>query len=110
MGKWKYKLNEGVKLRELIDGDTDDKENQALIIEQIIVCCKALLEKLDDKDKEYYQMELEDLINVMDGEGDYIRNGEDLYESFYSTEELADARLAEFYDICDACRCWIDLN
>lgn len=112
MVKWKYELRDGAReLRRLIDRSLEyDRENNAKIIEQIQVCCKRLLNQLTDKDKEYYEDDIQDLLDVMDGEADALRNNPDIVTNdwgYDSTTELIDGRLAQFYDICDDCRCWI---
>lgn len=106
MKEWKYSL-EGSVLRSLIkDGD-----KQAEVIERLEYLYKRLLKKLDKDDKEYYQYEIEDNMSVLEGEADIIRNKphEILEWGFDNVNELTNERLKQFYDICDNCRCWVDI-
>jgi len=108
MAKWNYKLEEeGLKLRELTF-----TSKEAETIEQIEVCCRSLLKQLTNKDKEYYEDKIEDLLNLIAGEADTIRNNPDEITKewdFKDIEELVNSRLSEFYDICDDCRCWVQM-
>jgi hypothetical protein len=97
MARWNYNLREeGTKLRELIK-----EEKEAEIIEQIGICCKSLLNQLSFRDKQYFKYRIEELIDLLTEEANTIKN--DLDEC-----GLINGRLAEFYDICDDCKCWIE--
>ena len=111
MAEWKYELpTEGKLLRELIEAEGEDENEQAAkVIDQLRRCCKILLGQLDADDEEYHRGEIEELYNLIDGEADALRNNPDEISGwgFESSEELIDSRLAGFYDICDGCRCWV---
>ena len=105
MAKWKYRLDdEGKKLRELIHESDDSIESYQGILNQVKRCAESLLKQLDNKDddKEYYERELGDLIEQV--EIHYDLDDED------DPQETVDWVLGELYDICDACKCWIELN
>lgn len=107
MKKWNYKLEEeGKELRKLID-----EEKPAEIIEQLQKCYNSLSNLLSEEDKEYYESDIEDAMNLIEGEADIIRNNPEELEDFgfENVEELVDERLREFYDICDNARVWIQL-
>jgi len=108
MSKWRYTLDQnGIKLRQLIK---DGKESET--IEQIEVCLKSLLNQLSLRDKEYHGEGIEELLLLLEGEAETIRTepNEVIQEwGFESISELVDARLSELYDICDSCKCWIQL-
>lgn len=114
MVNWKYKLSvEGSTLRSLIHNEDDSNENKAQIIEQIERCYKALLDKFDSQDKELYEDDFIEFLELIDGEANVIRNNPEVIAEWgdgdYDAESLVNDRLAQFYDDCDSCRCWIEL-
>jgi len=107
MAKWNYNLGEnGIKLRELVK-----EEKEVETIEQIEVCLKSLLNQLSSRDKEYHGEGIEELLGLLEGESDTIRNDPDEITKewgFDSIQSLVNGRLSELYDICDSCRCWVE--
>lgn len=100
MGKWKYRLGlEGTKLRELIKNSNKTKESAVKIVNQLQLCIKSLIFQLNESE-EHIKEALEELLFEVD-------------ENYFETDEefviwINDV-LADFYDICDECRCWIAL-
>ena len=120
MAVWKYELlHDGARLRELTNNDDDSAKNSADVLEQIRCCLRLLKMKLTSSDKEDYEQKIEDLIELMDGEPELLRiedNDErddrlmDIgYDSMETHLDLVNERIAEFYDLCDECGCWIGL-
>jgi hypothetical protein len=110
MAKWNYKLEEeGKEIRKLIDSEKKEE-----IIEHLQKCYKKILTILNSEDKENYEYEIEDALNLLDGEADMIRNNPEEITSedgwgFNSITDLIDERLEAFYDICDEVRIWVQL-
>jgi len=109
MSEWRYTLDEtGTTLRQLIK----EEGKEAEIIEQIEVCLKSLLNQLSSRDKDYHKNSIEELSELLEGEAETIRTDPDAVVNewgFDNLKELIDARLTELYDICDSCRCWVQL-
>ena len=95
MGAWEYKLLEGKKLRSLINNESSSSE----IFNQIKVCCESMLRILNEDDLFSFEDDIENIIAQVD----YLVSEEDYGES--AVNDL----LEEFYDLCDNCRCWIEI-
>lgn len=108
MREWKCKLEiEGKNLRDLIN-NSETEEDRAKIVLYIRKCCKILMTKFEKDSDEYY--DIEELYDLLDGDDEIILSDEDITDyGFDSTEELVDARLYDFYNLCDAIDCWIGL-
>lgn len=108
MRTWKYRLeHEGKQLRELISSE-ETKENQASIVKYLRVCCKRLMNKMNEED--YGYNEVDELYFLLEGDDELILSNEDMDDySFESRTELVNERLAQFYDACDYVGCWIGL-
>lgn len=115
MKNWKYKLQAGKKLRELIySEEMEGEELEVAILKQLQVCYQELLEKENLFD-EYDRDRIEENLNVLDGDDQlvhlyYGRDPEWFDYGFDSAEELVNSRLDEFYDLCDALDIWVVLN
>ncbi len=95
MARWKYTLNSGSALREAIyNYDTEQ------VVKCLLLCYKELLDKLDEWDEADYEIDIQDSIGVLMA-----------YELCpdENDEECVDDYLAEFYDLCDELRVWIEL-
>lgn len=103
MAKWNYDLKEsGKKLRELIcDGDSSN-ENCEKILNQIIFCCKYLQDKLTDEDKDWYEFDIEELIQNCEDTKYYLDEFDE-----ESNEDNVDDVLGNFYDLMDSIRVWV---
>ena len=103
MIKWDYNLSiKGKYLRELIQLDDSSKENGEKILNQIIVCCQYLQTHLLDKDRGWYEDELEDMIEDCEDTKYYL----DEFDEDNNEDNINDA-LQEFYDLMDEMRVWI---
>ena len=91
MAQWNYTIRWGKQLREAIcDEDTE------MVVKCLIACYRELLNKLSDEDREDYEYDIEDTIEVLT-----------YYEADSDDEDDVDDYLSEFYDICDDVRAWI---
>lgn len=103
MAKWDYDLKEmGSNLRDYInEGDASKKHCEA-ILGQIIICCKYLMDNITKEDKDWYEMDLEELIQDCEDTKCYL----DEYD-YESNEENVDDILETFYDLMDSMRVWV---
>lgn len=93
MAQWEFVINSGTALREAIyDGNTKQT------VKCLLRCYKELYDKLSDEDKDYYQYDIEDTIEILT-----------LYDERYDDEDNINYYLEEFYDICDDVRAFIKL-
>lgn len=91
MAKWKYTINSGTALREAIeDGDS------ATTALALINCCNELLNKLNKRDKEDFNEDIQDIIDT-------------LYDVDAYNENEIDDCLSDFYHICDYIRAFVSL-
>jgi hypothetical protein len=100
MRKWKYDLGaSGLTLRDLIQGE-ETFENSAACINQLKLCCQEIKAHIIDKDCIYA---FDDLYELMDGEAEALRdNPTEIFKSgLTDATQLLNARLEEFYDLCD---------
>lgn len=105
MGKWDYDLKTmGKNLREYINEGDPSKEHCETILEQLIICCNYLQENLTNEDKEWYELDLEELIQDCEDTKYYL--DEDDYES---NEDNINDVLTTFYDLMDSMRVWVAL-
>lgn len=107
MVKWKYTLNMGRDLRKSVIA-----KNSSKTIQLIRFLCISLLDKLTHDDKEQYSDDLKELIELLEGEEIVIKYEPNVVIDnwgFDSLNELVDDRLEQFYDICNRCRCWIEV-
>jgi len=113
MGKWNYRLNSGLALREEIDNtDYINEFSATKILKKILDCYKEFKSKLNKNDDDYEDclysiegnmMSIEDDIEYFDAEDS---NGELEEEDISDT---VDNHLADFYDLCDLYRCWVEI-
>jgi hypothetical protein len=88
----KYKIKSGPALREAIND-----ENAEQTLRCLFFCYQELFEKLDDEDKEWKGLDIEDTIETL---------------QFYlieSDEDNINYYLEEFYDLCDDVGAWIEI-
>ena len=103
MAKWDYNLSHrGNYLRELIKKDDSSKENCENILKQIIVCCEYLQTKLSDEDRDWYEYDLEEMIEDCEDTKSYF---DEFNED--SNEDNINYMLEQFYDLMDNMRVWI---
>jgi hypothetical protein len=92
--KWKYTLQWGKKLREAImDGD-----DLNLVVKCLICCYRELLSKLSDEDKEIYEDDINETVEILM-----------YYEADPDDADDVDYYLEEFYAICDSVRAWLTI-
>lgn len=100
MAKWKYNLKMyGQELRRLID-----EEDYEEILEQIKICCNYLLKIMTSADKEEWEYDLEELIELCDDTLDVLEEDADDYN-----QDCVNEVLTEFYDTMDYMKVWIAL-
>ena len=87
MARWKYTLRFGKNLREAIDNE----DVEAVVI-CLIACYRELLNQMNEDDKDFYELDIEDAIFNLDN----FDEGEDV-----------DDYLAYFYDLCDDLGAWV---
>lgn len=107
MAKWKYDLKMyGQELRRLIKLKRliNDKEDCKEILEHIKVCCNYLLNIMSDADKEEWEYDLEELIELCDDTRDVLEEDDDDYN-----QDCVNDVLTEFYDTMDYMKVWIAL-
>lgn len=91
MAQWNYTIKWGKRLREAIEA-----EDEIIVAKCLIACYRELLNKLSDEDKEDYEFDINDSIEILTF---YVADPDD--------EDNIDYYLEEFYDICDDVRAWI---
>lgn len=91
MSKWDYIITNGKELRKAIDNGYARPTLKALLL-----CYEELYNKLNDEDKDWKGMEIEDAIETL-----ALTDTNDI-------EEI-DEYLEEFYDLCDSLRAWIEI-
>ena len=105
MVRWDYDLKElGKELRELINKDDSSKENCEKILKQVISCCKFVQRVASLEDIEWYEIDLEELIQDCEDTKYYL--DEDDYEL---NEDNINDVLTTFYDLMDSMRVWVAL-
>ena len=103
MAKWDYNLSHrGNFLRELISEADASKESCEKILNQIIVCCQYLKTKLSEEDKDWYEYDLDELIEDCEDTKSYL----DEFATD-SNEDNVDDTLTTFYDLMDTMRVWV---
>lgn len=111
MTKWQYKLEaEGKQLLDTILNNDESFEGHAKVIDQLRVCCEKVMSLVHDERSMAY-FDFCELFNVMEGEAEVLRsNPSEIFEwDFTGATELTEARLARFYDLCDAYKVWVGL-
>ena len=88
---WKYKLKSGSALREAIYNDDSEQTVKCLLS-----CCEELLRKLNRRDKEDFEEDMNDIIDT-------------LYDIDTYDEDTINDCLRDFYDICDYVGAWIEI-
>lgn len=112
MAKWIYTCKGGTELRNLISR-SGAWEISVEIIRQLQRCYTEILENYPWED-EYDKDRFEESANCLDGDDLIIENWmngvEDIEEYGFDTDdELVDARLEEFYNLCDDYRIWVEV-
>jgi hypothetical protein len=109
MANWKYDFTSGAKLHSLIrEGDkeeTNKQENAAQIVETIVGGLRRF-ERMDS---------VAELVTEHEGDASAIRTDPDDFFSPYYSDDLnnpvqayVNILLAEFWDVCDLERIWVD--
>lgn len=105
MARWDYDLkNRGTQLRDLIRRDDSSKENCENILNQVVECLKYLQTKLTEEDRDWYEFDLEDMIQDCEDTKAYL----DEYDEDSNEDNINDI-LDEFYDLMDSMRVWVAL-
>lgn len=112
MAKWIYTCSGGRELHNLIDKSGDWKIS-IKIIEQLKKCYQEIISNYhfeDELDKEEFQ-EAADLLRGDDLIiKDWMNVQCDIRDFGFNTDEdLVDARLYEFYELCDVYRIWVEV-
>lgn len=113
MAKWIYTCKGGNELRMLID-KAGAWEVSVAIIYQLKKCYKEIIDNYPWED-EYDKSEFEESAECLVGDDLIIQNWmngiEDIEEyGFDNDEDLVDARLEEFYNLCDSYRIWVEVQ
>lgn len=118
MGRpWKYKLKTGTALRKAVeDSDEFGFEGSALVLDRLEDCCREAMKLTEHEEDahEHYGVytKFEDLLGLIDGEAEVIRTKPEIivseWEFVGGVTQLVDERLAEFYDLCDEFRMWVE--
>lgn len=106
MKKWKYTVKHGNELRKAISND-----DSVQVVKMLAECYNEILQNFsfeDDYDKEQFTEAFE----LLDGDDLIIidcKNGKDNIQNygFDIINDLVDARLEEFYDLCDDYNIWV---
>ena len=112
MAKWIYTCKGGLELRNLID-KSGAWEVSVQVIKQLQECYQEIIDNYpweDEWDKDRFQ----EALDCLDGDDLIIQNWmngvEDIEEyGFETDDELVDARLEEFYNLCDDYRIWMEV-
>ena len=105
MARWNYDLkSRGTQLRELIDKGAASKENCESILDKIAECLKYLQTRLTEEDHEWYDFDIEDMIQDCEDTKAYL----DEYDETSNEENINDM-LDNFYDLMDSMRVWVAL-
>lgn len=105
MARWDYDLQErGKKLRVLLNKEDSSKENCEKILQQVIVCCKHVQKIASREDIEWYEIDLQDLIQDCEDTQYYL----DEYDEESNEDNVNDV-LETFYDLMDSMRVWVAL-
>lgn len=105
MARWNYDLkSKGTLLRELIQRDDSSKENCESILNQIIVCLKYLQTNLTEEDRDWYEFDLEEMIQDCDDTKAYLDEFDE-----DSNEDNINDMLEQFYDLMDSMGVWVSL-
>ena len=105
MARWDYDLKElGKELRELLDKEDSSKENCEKILKQVISCCKFVQSIASLEDIEWYEIDLQDLIQDCEDTQYYL----DEYDEESNEDNVNDV-LETFYDLMDSMRVWVAL-
>ena len=103
MAKWDYDLKElGKELRELLNKEDSSKENCEKILRQVISCCKFVQKIASLEDIEWYEIDLQDLIQDCEDTQYYL----DEYDEESNEDNVNDV-LDKFYDLMDEMGVWI---
>ena len=93
MAMWKYTIESGSALHEAIyDGNTERT------VSCLLKCYQELYNKLCKADKEEYEYEIEESIEILT-----------YYEADPDDEDDVNYYLEEFYDLCDSVRAFIKI-
>jgi hypothetical protein len=105
MGRWKYRMEEGSELRDLIREADESNEGKAKVLDKIRELC------LIGKDYDGVDDQFEDLYILLEGEAEILRTNPRMVVKeweFESVTAFVDARLCEFYDACDWNAVWVE--
>lgn len=91
MTKWDYIIKSGKELREAIHNEDIEQTVKCLIS-----CCEELLRKLNLRDKDDFEEDINDIIDT-------------LYDIDSYDIDTVDDCLRDFYDICDYVAAWVEM-
>ena len=100
MTKWNYTLRWGKELREAIE-----EESIEMVAKCLIACYRELLGKLNEEDKEWFELDIEEAIDRINAFVDCI----DRIGIEDEDQDECDAYLEDFYDICDELGAWVEI-
>ena len=103
MARWDYDLGvKGKILRSYIKECDSSKEKCDVLLQQVILCCENLKSILTGDDKDWYESDLDELIQDCEDAKYYL----DEYD-YESNEDNVDDVLSDFYDLMDEMRVWV---
>lgn len=98
MGKWNYTLHLGKNLREAIEAEDIKATARCLI-----ACYRELLNKLSGEDKDWFEPDIEEVIEEIN---DFVNCIDRIGVEDEDQDELDDY-LEYFYDLCDNVGAWV---
>ena len=98
MAKWNYTLRFGKNLREAIEA-----EDIEAVAKCLIACYRELLNKLSDEDKDWFEPDIEEVIEEINNFVDCI----DRIGIEDEDQNELDDYLEYFYDLCDNVGAWV---
>ena len=112
MAKWIYTCKGGMELHNLID-KSGAWEISVEVIRQLQRCYQEIIDNYPWED-EWDKDEFQDALDCLDGDDFIIINWmhglDDISQyGFETDDELVDARLEEFYNLCDDYRIWVEV-
>ena len=103
MSKWNFRLSEGLTIRQAINNN-----DNVMVITLLQKVTKKL--STDNRLEEDEQEEFRGLNELLEGEEQLVVSNEDVNSfGWENWEEMINSRLAEFYDLCDRYRIWIEV-
>jgi hypothetical protein len=95
MRNWRYTVETGVELRDAI------RDEDAKVLRLLCEASSELLSKLNEEDRDNYDLDLLDIIEECEADFDY-----DDTEDY---NDYVNYQLSRFYDVCDAVDAWVSI-